>query len=191
MQFLDMVYLNNSVRDWLIAFAAFLIIFLFFVLLKRKLLRRIVKLVNKTESDFDNFLKEQLNQTRLLVVFFLAIYIGSLFLKLPTKFSDFLGTFTIVVFVLQAAFWGLGLIDFLINRKIQSDHEEEKVTRTTMRALSLVAKIALWGIVVFLILENITGLEMSSLIATLGVGSVAIALAVQKTNLLCWVISSP
>ena len=78
MQFLDIVFLNNSVRDWLIAVSVFLFMFLFFALLKRKLIKRIEQLVNKTESDFDNFLKEQLNQMRLFIVFFLAIYIGSL-----------------------------------------------------------------------------------------------------------------
>lgn len=180
MKFLEQVFLNNSIQDWLIALAMVSFIFLGFGILKRLLIKRLDRLIEETRNDFDDFLEHQLHQTRMIFVFFLAIYLGSLVLTIPDSVSKFLHTLTIVVLILQAAFWGIGLIDYLIQRRIKSDPEEEQVTATTMRAFSLVAKIALWSIVVLLILENVTGIEMSSLIATLGVSSVAVALAVQN-----------
>jgi small-conductance mechanosensitive channel len=180
MSFTKFVIFDNSIQTWIIALSVTLAIFIFFLLIKRKLLRRLERIVSETKTDFDDFLGKQLNQTRLIIIFFIAVYIGSLLLKLPESISNFLKTFIIVVLILQAAFWGMGLIDYLIARRIKSEQQDEESTMTTMRAISLIAKIALWSIVVLLVLENVTGLEMSSLLATLGVGSVAIALAVQN-----------
>jgi len=180
MDFLNVVLLGNSIHRWLIALFVIIAIFLFFMLIKRKWLKRIEKMIADKRGDFDDFLEEQLNQTRLIIVFILAVYIGSLLLQLPDVVSDFLHTVTIVAFIIQAAFWGMGLIDYLIARKIKNDQQDEEETMTTMSAIKLIAKIALWSIVTLLILENVTGLEMSSLIATLGVSSVAVALAVQN-----------
>jgi small-conductance mechanosensitive channel len=86
----------------------------------------------------------------------------------------------IVVALLQVAFWGGSLIDYLVNRRLEGELEDQAAQATSLNALKLVAKIVLWTLVILLILENLTGVEINALIASLGVTGVAVALAVQN-----------
>ncbi len=85
-----------------------------------------------------------------------------------------------VAFFLQIGFWGMGLITFYVDRGVSGKlDEDEGETATTIGAFGLVAKIALWVLVGLLILDNL-GVEINSLIASLGIGGIAVALAVQN-----------
>lgn len=57
--------------------------------------------------------------------------------------------------------------------------EEDAATVTTFTALGFIGRIALWTVVLLLALDNL-GVEVSALIAGLGIGGVAVALALQN-----------
>ena len=57
--------------------------------------------------------------------------------------------------------------------------ETDGANRMTMNALSFLGRIALWAIVLLLILDNL-GVDVTALVAGLGIGGIAIALAVQN-----------
>ena len=63
-------------------------------------------------------------------------------------------------------------------RELPKD-EDDGANRTTMNALSFLGRIALWAIVLLLILDNL-GIDVTALVAGLGIGGIAIALAVQN-----------
>jgi len=180
METLKWILLGNSSQDWLTALLIFCLTFLIFILLRRTLVRRFQSIAADKENDVDLFIADLLKKTKPAVIFFLALYLGSLVLTLQGDILEFLRTATIVVVILQFAFWGVSVIDFAVKRRIKAEPEEEAVNATTLGALSMVIKIALWSVVILLILENITGMEMSALVAALGVGGIAIALAVQN-----------
>jgi len=58
--------------------------------------------------------------------------------------------------------------------------EEDVENLTTVNAFGLIARIVLWSIIVLLILDNIPTNQVTSLIASLGITGVAVALAVQN-----------
>lgn len=180
MDFMAQVFLGNTLEDWLLALLVFLLTYAGYGLIKRYLLRRLSALARRADKDLDVLIGDLLGRTKAYLVFFLALYLASLALTLSPEIHDFLRTLAVVVLMIQLAFWGLGVIDYLVQRRIEAEPEEEAVTRTTMSAVSMVAKIVLWSIVVLLILENVTGIELNSLIATLGIAGVAVALAVQN-----------
>ena len=62
----------------------------------------------------------------------------------------------------------------------ESVEEEDGATATSMNVLGYMANVVLWSVVAILILDNIPGVEVNSLIASLGIGGVAVALAVQN-----------
>jgi small-conductance mechanosensitive channel len=47
-------------------------------------------------------------------------------------------------------------------------------------ALAVLVRILVWGLIGLLILENVTGLKVASLVASLGITGIAVALAVQR-----------
>ncbi|MCB0033710.1 MAG: mechanosensitive ion channel family protein [Anaerolineales bacterium] len=58
--------------------------------------------------------------------------------------------------------------------------EDHAAQVTTMRALAFVAKFVIYSIVLLVALDNVPGVEITTLIASLGIGGVAVALAVQN-----------
>jgi small-conductance mechanosensitive channel len=63
---------------------------------------------------------------------------------------------------------------------VKAEPGQEAVNKTTMGAISMIIKIALWSIVILIILQTVTGMELPALLAALGIGGVAVALAVQN-----------
>jgi small-conductance mechanosensitive channel len=84
-----------------------------------------------------------------------------------------------VALILQFIWWGLGAIDYWVQRRIQAEQDQGS-SKTTLNAVRIVLQVTLWSIGILLILQNVTGLDMNALLAALGVGGIAVALAVQN-----------
>ncbi|HSH12278.1 MAG TPA: mechanosensitive ion channel family protein, partial [Desulfurivibrionaceae bacterium] len=83
------------------------------------------------------------------------------------------------VLLIQVGIWGNALIEgWLLRYEAQGEEIGERLT--TLTAVSFVAKLALYSILIVVALDNVPGVEVTALIASLGVGGVAVALAVQN-----------
>ncbi|MBS1250915.1 MAG: Low conductance mechanosensitive channel YnaI [Chloroflexi bacterium] len=180
MDLLETTFYGNSLEDWLIALAALILTVLVFQILKHFLKKRIDSFINKTKTTIDDYLLPVLHQTRFFFLVAIGIYIGSLFLALPESTQDWVDKLIRGVFFLQVGFWGTGLIVYFVNRQISQKIDQEAAEdATTIDALGLVFKIALWSIITLLILDNV-GVKVNSLVTSLGIGGIAVALAVQN-----------
>ncbi|MFP5288376.1 MAG: mechanosensitive ion channel family protein, partial [Thermoanaerobaculia bacterium] len=77
----------------------------------------------------------------------------------------------------QLALWTLVAINFWMERKRRT--EIDAASATMIRAFGFMGKVVLWSVILLLALENL-GVDVTALIAGLGVGGVAVALAVQN-----------
>jgi small-conductance mechanosensitive channel len=180
MDFLDKNFLGNSLSNWIWAGVAFILVLIGVNWLKRILRTRLAPNGKQKENTTKRFILSLLENTGNLSIFALALYAGSLMLNLPEKLETFFRTSILVVVWLQIAVWGGNLIDFLVYRWLEENPREQAAQATSLNVLKLVTKIALWTIIILLILENLTGVEVNALIASLGVTGVAVALAVQN-----------
>lgn len=183
MDWLEAIYFGNSARDWLIALGVLIAAFVVLQVLVRVLIRRLAKAALATRNDLDDFLLDFFGRTRFYFSLALALYLAVRFLELPDGVNQFIRAVVMIVTLLQAGFWGLSLIDYLIKRKAIADAVDGEVNaaeKTTLNALGLVARIILWSVIVLLVLENLTGVQVDTLIASLGIGGIAVALAVQN-----------
>ena len=57
--------------------------------------------------------------------------------------------------------------------------EEDGANRTTMNALSFVGRLILWVVIFLLVIDNL-GVDVTALVAGMGIGGIAVALAVQN-----------
>ena len=73
------------------------------------------------------------------------------------------------------AIWSTGVIDYLASR-----YGKDVASAAAVNVLSFVGKVILWTVVVLLALDNLPGVQVDTLIASLGIGGVAVALAVQN-----------
>lgn len=176
MELFDSIYSGNAVQQW-IAFALSALITLAALELFKTLLSRKWA---KQDSDYYRFLRDLVKATNFLFIVFFSFYAASFFLTLPQDYSDILGKAAVLVLLFQSAIWGNRAVTFWINRqKVIRIEKEETAEATTIAALGMIAKLILWSVIVLLALENL-GMNISALIAGLGIGGIAVALALQN-----------
>lgn len=119
--------------------------------------------------------------TRTGWLFFLAIslYIGSLPLKLPDRYKAGLDQGVFLVLLLQVGFWGTWWLKYWAESTFEEVRKTDTARATAVGILKILGQSVLWLILILAGLANM-GFEVSTLIAGLGVGGIAIALASQK-----------
>ncbi|MBU0595996.1 mechanosensitive ion channel family protein [Candidatus Bipolaricaulota bacterium] len=179
MQFFQETFYENPIWLWFVALGIILFVGLVLRLLMRVLVRRLKRFASKTPGRLDDLLVEMLAKTRFLFVLVVSFYAGSLLLVLPGSAETALRALFVVALLFQVGYWGDGLISFWIRRTVRRKLDQDPSTATSLSAIGFVAKIAIWVIVLLLALENL-GIDITMLITTLGIGGIAIALAVQN-----------
>lgn len=170
---------QNEVWQWLLAVGILLFSGAVLQIAMRVILARLRRFADRTPRRLDNLIVELLEKTKLLFVLVVALYAGSLALSLPELAEAALRTLLILALLFQAGYWANALVTFWIAQTVKRKLEEDAAAATSMSALGFIAKIAIWAVVVLLALDNL-GINITALIAGLGIGGIAIALAVQN-----------
>jgi small-conductance mechanosensitive channel len=174
---LNHVFYGNEIQTWLVALGIAAGSLLVLRLVEAFVIARLQRLTKRTSTVIDDIVIASIRKTKLIYLLIVAIYLGSRALDLPERVHSFGWKTLIVASLLQAGVWvSVGLQMWLEHyRQI----EEDGANRTTMNALSFIGRIALWATILLLILDNL-GIDVTALVAGLGIGGIAIALAVQN-----------
>ena len=176
---LDQVYLGNSLMKWVIALAAAVAIYLLLTVLRRTVGNRLKSMADRTTTDLDNFISDLVRvRTKKILFLALAVYGSSLFLDLPADIERVIVGTTFILLFFQVGLWGNGMINFLVTRRAAKDGEDG-LNLEAYSVITWIAKAALWTIVVLLALNNL-GIQITALVAGLGISGIAVALAVQN-----------
>ena len=100
-------------------------------------------------------------------------------LRLTSGVGTVLGKLIVISFLFQGAEWGNAVLDHWIGRSGKLKGEEDKAGLTMFMALGFVGRLVFWSLALLLALDNL-GVNVTALIAGLGVGGIAVALAVQN-----------
>ena len=176
---LEDIYLGNTVRTWIIALAVVVVVTSVLVLLRRLVVRRLTVFARRTKTDIDDLIVELLGRTR--VYFFLAVslYGASHVLERTPEVQDILRILIILILLIQAGVWGNALVGYGLKRAMKTRDGGEAPNPSTMSALGFLIRLLLWSIVLLLALDNLD-IDVTALVAGLGVGGIAVALAVQN-----------
>ncbi len=164
-------------NDWVRALITFFISFFIFELIKGFVVGVLKKYINNG-LNFNLFHTVTKNIKNWFLLW-LSIFIGSQFLELNENLLVVRSVITLTVVLLQGGFLLLALVDFWIERKISTEISDGG-EKTTLSLVNILLKIAVWVFVILIILDNIPGVEITTLIAGLGIGGIAIGLAVQN-----------
>ena len=179
MQILEYAFWGNTLATWLLALAVAVSVFLVLSILKRVMARRVLAWVKMTRTDLDDLVVDLVRRTWYLFLAAVAIWVGSFVLVLP-QIEVGLRLVLVMLFLVQVAIWGTGVIDYLVSRYAEEKRGERATSEAAINVLSYVGKTILWTVVVLLALDNIPGVQVGTLITSLGIGGVAVALAVQN-----------
>ena len=179
LQVLSRLVYGNTLRAWLVATVAFLISLAVLLLIRRFLTHRLSAFARRTTNVADDIAAEIARRTRVYFLATVAIAIGARFIVLPPRISETLAKAIVLVVLLQAALWATASIAFYIARHIERRRETLEASNIwAIRALGVGARVVVWAILFVAVLDNL-GFDVTALITGLGVGGIAIALAVQ------------
>ena len=176
---LEWQFYHNSLRDWLVAGIAFAVIVAALFIIRTMLARRLQKIAERTSTTADDAIVDLLRRTRYFFIVAAAVAGASLFLDLPPRAYSIGRVLGTIALLLQIAIWGNGLITFWFRNYAERKAESDMASRTTVRAFSFIARAILWTML-SLVAINRLGFDITALITGLGIGGIAIALAVQN-----------
>ncbi|MCL2669052.1 MAG: mechanosensitive ion channel family protein [Syntrophaceae bacterium] len=179
MTLLEKIYHGNTLLDWLIAIGVIIAVFSLLTIAQRLAIRRLSNIAAVAESEFASLLINILKQPQFLILLVLSGYAASFAITLKPLLGIPWEKMVVLILIVQAGLWAGTGISFALNRAIRKRLDEDKASVTTMTFLAFVARFALWSIILLLILDNL-GVSITGLIAGLGIGGIAIALAVQN-----------
>ncbi len=171
-------FLGNSVRTWALAFLVTCSVLTALWLAQHIFLPRLARLTIGTRNGLDNVINGAIAKPRFWFLAILAVYAGSLVLTLPRNMAAWAGAIALIAFLIQVGLQADTLITFWLTRYRKEHENGEDVT--TMSAVGFVVRLALYSLIALIALDNLPNVNVTSLIASLGVGGIAVALAVQN-----------
>ncbi len=179
MSFLNRMLYGNTVGTWFIALLVVLGVMGFVRLLTGVILRRLSAHAKKTATDVDDFIADLLKRTKWLLLMLLSLYAATFIVELPARTASVITTIAVIALLLQAAIWAGAGVTFWLTRYRKRKLEEDPATATTFSALGFIIRLALWSVILLLILDNL-GIDITALVTGLGIGGIAVALAIQN-----------
>ena len=176
---MDYLILDNDPLAWSIALGIGAAVYLLLHLAKGLLVRRLRAFAGNTSTYLDDLAAGVLSATHPLFLLAMGLYVGSHWLDLSDKSATLLSRLAIAALLLQVARWGdVGVHGWLQSYRTRRSAQDAASTTSTA-ALGFVARTAIWVIVVLMILDNF-GVNITTLVASLGIGGIAVALALQN-----------
>lgn len=185
-QFLNYNLYGNMGKDYVIALGIFIIAYIALNILQKVLITRFRKLAKFSKTEVDDVIIDIIANLKPPFYLIVAIYISVRAITLPDQIWQIIHIVFLSVLVYEGIQAAQKITTFLVYKALKKDGEEEQA-KTTVKTFNVFIKIALWSIGLLLVLSN-AGVNVSSLLAGLGIGGIAIALALQ--NILGDVFSS-
>ncbi|MGH7913744.1 MAG: mechanosensitive ion channel family protein [Candidatus Binataceae bacterium] len=176
----EMKHLGVVLGAWLIFAIISILVFVALLWVRRILSGRLSVLAARTTSTLDDLLVKLVRATNSLFLLVVALYIGSFGLPLKPHTWSIVGAIAAVALLFQAGLWGNRVTGHVIARMAQrEDATTDHNLLTALGALGFLARVALWSAVVLVMLSSLH-INITALVAGLGVGGIAVALAVQS-----------
>lgn len=173
---LEVNFLNNTVYDYIVFVGLFFIFLIIFKVIKNIILKKLFILSQKTKTDLDNTLISILRDLKLEFYVFLAFFLSVKSIQVSDFFSSVVH-WALIIWVTYIVIVSLQkLITYFFYKKIS---KESGNVAQALKTLNIIARSILWFLGILFILSNM-GINITSVVAGLGIGGIAIALALQN-----------
>ena len=173
-------FLGNELGQWAVAFAIFLVTFTVLPLVKRAISRQRRREAPTTQGYVAlDLLAVVVAKTSRLFLWGVAVWLASRDLTFPDKVERVLTVVLVLLLWMQLALWAMAAIRYAVNlRRQRVGGAELVIGRGSMDVILVAIALLVWGLAILLALENL-GIQVGPLLAGLGIGGIALALAVQ------------
>jgi small-conductance mechanosensitive channel len=175
---MNFAILGNTIEQWgaalLVATGSTVVLYA----VRHYVLCKLRAMSERTETRLDDIFVTVLARTQTLSIWVVALYLGSQMLSLTAYQETIVTRIAITALLMQAAVWGdAGLRAWRDQFRTGAPADNER--RASSAVLTFVSRLTLWVVIFLMVLDNF-GFNITTLVASLGIGGVAVALAVQN-----------
>jgi small-conductance mechanosensitive channel len=175
--FLNQIYFGNTILQYITAIGIFFLIIALVKIFRFIVLKKLKKWAEKTETTIDDFIIIGIQKSVVPIMYYGAFYIAGRSLKLSPDANNILNIISIIVIT----FFVIRLLTSILNFSIvsyTSKQEDGERKAKQLKSISALAKLLIWVIGLIFLLDNL-GVNISAVVAGLGIGGIAVALAAQ------------
>lgn len=174
-----MLLFNNSPMAWLIACSVAVVVFLGLTAVRR-FVRRYYKRLQSTEhTELLEIPLHVLSRTTVFFFLVLSLYLGLQTLTMTEKSARVLDSAITIALFWQAGVWAVAAASAWIERKRRRSMAVDRAMVGSLGVIGFMLNVVIWSMVMLLTLDNL-GVDITALVAGLGIGGIAVALAVQN-----------
>jgi small-conductance mechanosensitive channel len=177
--FFDTVIAGNSLATWGVALATACVAIIVFLLVRRVAVGRLRALSARTSTRADDVVAEVIEKTRTWFLVVVGANLGAATLVLTSAWSGRVRAVFVIACFAQLGLWASAAARTLLENYRRDKLESDRGAASMVGAVQFVVLVALWSVVSLLALSNL-GVDITALVAGLGVGGIAVALAVQN-----------
>jgi len=172
---LDTQFLSNPLSAWLKGLITAVLVWLILTLLRHFILKLTIR--THKEGGLLHQFTHTFSQVTIIII---ALASLTAFLSLPDQAHQILTVIYLAAAGLQVGQWLTSLVDHWVNSQISAVPEGELPRRSSLTTLGGFLKVVIWVVVVLIVIDNIPNVDLSSMIASIGLGGIAIGLAAQN-----------
>ena len=178
MDFLTRIYFEMMVWQWMALVAGTILLMLLLQLILDRNHKKLIKRAARTKIDLDDLIVKLVGEIYDLTLFAVSFWLIQLALPLPASVDTWVRVFFLCCIYLQLGRWVVPLYTYLL-RKLATDENGN----SRQASMEMVVKILSWityAILAIMAIDSLPGVDVTALIATFGIGGIAVAFALQN-----------
>jgi len=171
--------LGNSLALWAVAAAAATVVFTVLLIVRRIIRKRLEKLAQSREVAALKIAADVVSKTKVWLLLLVALFAATRFLDFPDNAALIVSRVVVIGLLVQLGIWAVAGFGKILDLRREEQLKEDPGAVAAMDVVGFVIRMAIWTIVLLLTLDNL-GVNITALVAGLGVGGIAVALAAQN-----------
>jgi small-conductance mechanosensitive channel len=172
------IFFGNSLADWIAASLVAAAVWIGLSIVRRVISSRYQRYSTAGHPTPVRLIFYLLGNTKQFFVLALALYAGQEELTVPLKVQRAVDNVVVVLLLLQIGLWAARSLKFYLEIK-EMERGPDRSFAGSLEIIRFVAHLLIWSLLSLVALENL-GINITALLAGLGVGGVAVALALQS-----------
>lgn len=168
---------GNTLYEYFLAVAVFLVLLVSLRVVKMFLMRWLKRIMGRSRNEVDNAVYQVLDTIKPPFYWFISFYVAIRSLEFGAQVQSIIGGILIIWVTFQVIIAIQIFFDYFVENKLKGADDRGK--EVVAGIASGISRIILWSLGFLFVLSNI-GIDVTSLIAGLGIGGIAIALAAQN-----------
>ncbi|MFO1468910.1 MAG: mechanosensitive ion channel family protein [Steroidobacteraceae bacterium] len=170
---------GNSLVDWVEAAILVALIWSALLLLRKVIASRYRRFTGEGHLTAIRLFAYLIGHTRHLVFIAVALYAAEEFLTFPPRIHTISTNIIVILLLVQVGIWAGRMLQFYLEIRNRRNGGADLALTSSLDIIKFVSMVLIWSLVTLVALDNL-GVNITALLAGLGVGGVAVALALQN-----------